>query len=173
MIIPLQAVPIIPATAWVAPNATLVGDVQLQEHTSIWYGAVLRADGDTILIGAGSNVQDLAIMHADPSTPVRIGRGVSVGHGAIVHGATIDDDVIVGMGACILTGAHIGAGTIIGAKALIPEGKVIPPRSLVVGIPGRVVRQLDDVGLAHIRQNATTYLTLSARHQAATAQLTE
>ncbi|AXT85941.1 gamma carbonic anhydrase family protein [Aeromicrobium sp. A1-2] len=144
-------------TAWVAPNATLAGSVVIGDGASIWYGAVLRADNEPITIGARSNVQDNCAFHVDKGMPVVLGEDVSVGHGAIIHGATIGDGVLVGMGAIIMNGAVIGAGSLIAAGALVSEGVVIPPRSLVAGVPGKVRRELDDDHVAALRANAGIY----------------
>ena len=143
--------------AWVAPNATLVGSVVVHEGASIWYGVVLRADNAPITIGARSNVQDNCVFHVDKGKPVTFGEGVSVGHGAIIHGATIEDNVLIGMGAIIMNGAVIGSKSLIAAGALIPEGVVIPPRSLVAGIPGKVRRELNDEEVETIYNNARIY----------------
>src|ERR687893_1272122 len=126
--------PVVAASAWLAPGATLIGDVHLHDDASIWYSTVLRADGDRIDIGSGSNIQDGSVVHADPGFPVTIGAGVSVGHRAVLHGCTIGDDVLVGMGAVVLNGARVGAGTLIAAGAVILEGAEIPPGSLVAGL---------------------------------------
>lgn len=151
-------------TSWVAPTAVLIGAVDLGAEASVWCGSVIRADGDRISIGERSNIQDGAVLHADPDRPVRLGSGVTVGHGAIVHGCTVQDDVIVGMRATILNHAVIGAGSIIGAGAVVSEGTTIPPGSLVLGVPGRVARQLDDDALARIRRNAASYVELARRY---------
>ena len=135
--------PQVGAAAFVADNATLAGDVTLAEESSVWYGAVLRADTGRITVGAGSNVQDNAMLHSDYDCPVTLGDRVSVGHNAIVHGATIEDDVTVGMHATVMNGAVIGAGSMVAAGALVKERSVIPPCSLVVGVPGKVIRTLD------------------------------
>jgi carbonic anhydrase/acetyltransferase-like protein (isoleucine patch superfamily) len=152
-------------TAWVADNATLVGQVQVAAHASIWYASVLRGDGDAIHIGPRTNLQDGTIIHADPGFPAVVGAGVSVGHRAILHGCTVEDDVLVGMGAIIMNGAVIGEQSIVAAGALVLEGVRIPPRSLVVGVPGKVVRQLGDEQVAVVRQNAESYVELSGSHR--------
>ncbi len=144
-------------SAWIAPTATLAGSVVVADGASIWYGTVLRADNEPITIGAGSNVQDNCVFHVDVDRPATLGAGVSVGHGAIIHGATIEDNVLVGMGAIIMNGAVIGTESLIAAGALIPEGVVIPPRSLVAGVPGKVRRELNDEEVAKIYHNAETY----------------
>lgn len=149
---------------FVAPNATLLGDISLGEETSIWYGAVVRADKDRIEVGPRSNIQDNCVIHTSSVHPVRIGRNVSVGHGAILHGCTIEDDVLVGMGAIILNGAVIGEGSIVGAGALVSEGKQIPPHSLVLGVPGRVVREVTDEECSGTVHNSNEYVKLARRY---------
>lgn len=125
---------------WIAPNATVLGNVILRAGASVWFGAVLRGDNELITLGEDSNVQDGAVLHTDPGSPLTLGRGVTVGHQAMLHGCEIGDYSLVGIGVVVLNGARIGRNCIIGAKALITEGKVIPDNSLVVGAPGKVVR---------------------------------
>ncbi|KAA1379719.1 gamma carbonic anhydrase family protein [Aeromicrobium fastidiosum] len=144
-------------TAWIAPTAVLAGSVRIGEGASIWYGAVLRADNEPITIGARSNVQDNCAFHVDQGKPVVLGEGVSVGHGAVVHGATIGDHVLVGMSATIMNGAVIGDETLIAAGALVTEGMVVPPRSLVAGVPAKVRRELSDDEVAKLHHNAEIY----------------
>lgn len=153
---------------FIAANATLIGAVDIHAGSSIWFGAVLRADGDSITVGAGSNVQDGCVIHTDPGLPVRIGRGVTLGHHAIVHGATVQDNVIIGMGAVILNGADIGQWSIIAAGAVVREGQIVPAGSLVAGVPGKVIRQVDDDAREHIRRNAQSYVTAATTYRAAT-----
>ncbi len=144
--------PRIHATAWVAPNATVVGDVTLDEQSSVWFSAVLRGDINRIVVGPRSNIQDGAVIHLSDDFPCFVGELVTVGHGAIVHACTVEDEVLVGMGAIILDGAEIGARSIIGANSLITTNTKIPPGSLVVGSPAKVVRQLslsDQKAIAH------------------------
>jgi carbonic anhydrase/acetyltransferase-like protein (isoleucine patch superfamily) len=155
--------------AWVASNATLVGSVVIGEGASIWYGAVLRADNEPITIGARSNVQDNCAFHVDKGQPVLLGEGVSVGHGAVIHGATVGDDVLIGMGAIIMNGAVIGNESLIAAGALVSEGVVIPPRSLVAGVPGKVRRELSDEEVATLRNNAVIYEKHRELHRTGTA----
>jgi len=150
--------------AWTAPGSFAIGDVALAAECSLWYGAVLRGDGDAIRIGARSNIQDNAVVHTDPGFPVTVGEGVSVGHGAVLHGCTVGDDVLVGMNATVLHGARIGAGSLIAAGALVTENADIPPGSLVAGVPGKVRRELTDGELAHVRANAESYVELARRH---------
>lgn len=161
--------PVVHETAWTAPGVVLVADVELGEEVSVWYGAVLRADCDAIRIGARSNLQDNVVVHTDAGFPVHVGTGVSVGHGAVLHGCTVEDDVLVGMGATILNGARIGAGSLIAAGALVPENADISPGSLVAGVPGKVRRELREEEVEHIRANGRMYLDLARRHSAATA----
>ncbi len=144
-------------TAWVAPNATLAGSVVIGDGASVWYGAVLRADNEPITIGARSNVQDNCAFHVDKGKPVFLGEGVSVGHGAVIHGATIGDHVLVGMGAIIMNGAVIGSESLIAAGALVAEDVVIPARSLVAGVPGKVRRELTEDEVATLHNNAAIY----------------
>lgn len=159
------AAPSVAASAWVAPDATLVGAVTLHDQASVWYACVLRGDGDAITIGARTNIQDGCVVHADPGVPVTVGSGVSVGHRAVLHGCTIGDDVLVGMGAIVLNRARIGAGSLIAAGTVVLEGAEIPPGSLVAGVPGKVRRDTTAGERAHIAGNATTYLGLVARHR--------
>ncbi|MFA5614978.1 MAG: gamma carbonic anhydrase family protein [Methanoculleus sp.] len=150
---------------FIAENATVIGDVTLADDVNIWFGAVVRADRDSIAVGAGSNIQDNAVVHTTPGFPVRIGAGVSVGHGAILHGCTIEDDVLVGMGAIVLNGAVVREGSIIGAGAVVTEGKEIPPRSLVLGVPGKVVRETTSEQQEKIVHNAREYIKLAREYR--------
>lgn len=150
-------------TAWVAPGAVLRGDVTLGERTNIWYNAVLRADQESITIGADSNVQDNCVIHGDAGHDVTVGDRVTVGHGAILHGCTVEDDCLIGMNAVVLDHAVIGAGSIVGAGAVVGAGTIVPPRSLVVGVPGKVKRTLTDEDVQGSIDNAMNYLTLMAK----------
>lgn len=143
--------------AWVAPTAVLAGSVSIGVGASIWYGAVLRADNEPITIGARSNVQDNCAFHVDRGMPVVLGEGVSVGHGAVVHGATIGDHVLVGMSATVMNGAVIGAESLIAAGALVTAGMQVPPRSLVAGVPAKVRRELTDAEVESLHHNAEIY----------------
>ena len=143
--------------AFVAPTAVVVGAVTMGPESSIWYGAVARADHETIEIGARSNVQDGSTLHSDAGFPLIIGRGVTVGHRVVLHGARVDDDVLVGMGSVVMNGAHIGSGSIVAAGAVVTQGKEFPPNSVIAGIPARVVREATDDDMAHIRGNAAAY----------------
>jgi carbonic anhydrase/acetyltransferase-like protein (isoleucine patch superfamily) len=158
----------VPQTApssWVAPNASVIGRVQVGPDSSIWYGAVVRADREKITIGARSNLQDGCVVHADPGFPTVIGDDVSVGHNATLHGCAIGDHVLVGMGATILNGATVGRGVLIAAGTLVLQGTDIPDGVLVAGAPGRVRRPLTDEERADIAQNATTYVDLALTHR--------
>lgn len=149
---------------WVAPNAALIGRVVLKRDASVWFAAVLRGDNETITVGERSNVQDGCVLHTDMGFPLEIGRGCTIGHKAILHGCTIGDNSLVGMGATVLNGARIGRNCIIGANALIAEGKEIPDNSLVVGMPGRVVRELDAAAEAGIAGSADGYVAQWRRY---------
>ncbi|MGY1742280.1 MULTISPECIES: gamma carbonic anhydrase family protein [unclassified Blastococcus] len=149
--------PRIDPEAFVAPTAVVVGAVTLGPQASVWYGAVLRADAEVIEIGAGSNVQDGSTLHSDPGFPLVVGSGVTVGHRVVLHGARVDDDVLVGMGSIVMNGAHIGSGSIVAAGAVVTQGKQFPPRSVIAGVPAKVVREATDDDLLHIRGNALSY----------------
>lgn len=151
--------------AFVAPASVIVGEVSLGAGASVWYGAVLRGDGGPIVIGAGSNIQDNCTVHVDPGFPVSVGERVSVGHNAVLHGCTVEDDVLVGMGATVLNGARIGAGSLIAAQALVPQGMEIPPGSLVAGVPAKVKRELTAEEREGITANAATYQELARTHR--------
>jgi len=155
----------IDSTAYVHPTAVVLGDVTLGARVSVWPTAVLRGDSDTIVIGADSNVQDGAVIHVDEGIPTRVGNRVAIGHRAIVHGATIDDDVLIAMGAVLLNGVHVGSGSIIGAGAVLPEGKRIPENSLVIGVPGRIVRQTTNEERERIKRTVDAYLDLSEQYR--------
>ena len=142
---------------WVAPNATIIGDVTLEKNSSVWFNAVIRGDNENIHVGEGSNVQDGSVLHTDPGCPLSIGKDVTIGHIVMLHGCTIGDNSLIGIGAVILNNAKIGKNCIIGAKALITENKEIPDNSLVVGAPGRVVRKLTDDEIGKITENAKHY----------------
>ncbi|MDB6177835.1 gamma carbonic anhydrase family protein [Paracoccus sp. Z330] len=150
---------------WVAPDAQVIGRVVAQAGASIWWGAVLRGDNEQILIGAGSNVQDLSVLHTDPGFPLTIGPDCTIGHRAILHGCSIGRGALVGMGATILNGAKIGEGALIGAGALIAEGKEIPPGALVMGAPGKVVRMLDHEAQQGLLESAARYRRNAARYR--------
>ncbi|MEM8664106.1 MAG: gamma carbonic anhydrase family protein [Pseudomonadota bacterium] len=151
---------------FVAPTAVLIGRVRLAAEASVWWNAVLRGDNEWIEIGARSNVQDNAVCHTDMGAPLTVGAGVTVGHSAILHGCTVGDDCLIGMGATVLNHATIGPECLIGAGALVTEGKTIPPRSLVIGSPGRVVRALTADDIAAIKASAARYVENAARYAA-------
>jgi carbonic anhydrase/acetyltransferase-like protein (isoleucine patch superfamily) len=157
--------PVVPEDAFIAPNATLVGHVVIHSEAVVMFSATLRADRAAIELGAGSNVQDNAVIHGDPGFPAHIGAGVSIGHGAIVHGATIEDACLIGMNATILNGAIIGTGSLIAAGTVILEGTAIPPHSLVAGVPGKIRRDTTEDERAHIAANAATYRALGAQYR--------
>ncbi len=143
---------------WIAPTASVIGRVRLLTNASVWFGAVLRGDNEWIIIGENSNVQDGCVMHTDMGSPLTIGRNCTVGHQAMLHGCTIGDNSLVGIGAIILNNAKIGSNCLIGAHTLIPEGKVIPDSSLVMGAPGKVVRELDAAAAARLTKSAESYV---------------
>jgi len=150
---------------YIAPTATVIGRVVLHQDTSIWFNAVIRGDCDDIILGPQSNVQDGAVLHADIGYPISIGQGVTIGHKAMLHGCTICSNVLIGMNATVLNGAVIGENSIIGANALVTEGKTIPPNSLVIGAPGKVVRNLTEAEIAHNREAAQHYVDNGKRYQ--------
>jgi carbonic anhydrase/acetyltransferase-like protein (isoleucine patch superfamily) len=157
--------PEIDPEAFVAPTACVIGDVVLCAGASVWYGAVVRGDTERISVGASANVQDNATLHADPGFPVTVGERVSIGHNAVVHGATVGDDCLIGMGATVLNGAVIGAGSLVAAQALVPQGMVVPPGSLVAGVPARVKRELTAEEREGVTLNGTLYAGLAKAHQ--------
>ena len=139
---------------WVAPSATLIGRVILKPGASVWFGAVVRGDNEWIEIGENSNVQDGAVLHTDPGSPLVLGRNVTVGHMAMLHGCRVGDNSLIGIGAVVLNNARIGSNCLIGAGSLIPEGREIPDNALVMGAPGKVVRMLDDEQAVRLRRSA-------------------
>jgi carbonic anhydrase/acetyltransferase-like protein (isoleucine patch superfamily) len=143
---------------WVAPDAHVMGRVQLGEDVGIWFGAVLRGDNELIRVGRDTNIQEHAMLHTDMGFPMEIGEGCTIGHGAILHGCILGDNVLVGMGAIVLNGAKIGAGSLVGAGALVTEGREFPPRSLIVGSPAKAIRTLDDNALEKLRGSAAGYV---------------
>ncbi len=149
---------------FIAPNAYVLGNVTLGDRVSIWYGATLRADFDNIFIGDDSNVQEGVIMHVDHGTPLTVGKGVTVGHGAVLHGCTVGDNSLIGIKAVVLNGAVIGRGCVIGANALVKENEVIPDFSLVVGSPGKVIRQLGEETLQMLQFSAQVYADEAAKY---------
>lgn len=165
LLLPFNGIaPVLSPTAWVAPNATLIGQVILGENASVFYGSVLRGDSDSITIGEGSNIQDNVSVHCDARLPTTVGARVSVGHSAVLHGCTVEDDCLIGMSATVLNGAVIGAGSLVAAGAVVLEGTIIPPGSLVAGVPAKVRRQLSDEERAGVTANAAHYVELSRQH---------
>jgi len=152
-------------TAFIHPAAHVIGNVTLGARVSIWPTAVLRGDNDAIVIGEDSNVQDGTIVHVDPGVPCTIGKRVAIGHRAIVHGATVADDCLIGMGAILLNGVVVGSGSIVGAGAVCREGMEIPPNSLVVGVPAKVIRETTDAERARIAHTVEAYLALQQVHR--------
>ncbi len=159
--------PTVSNTAFTAPTASIIGDAVLADSASAFYGVSVRADTAPIRIGEGSNLQDNVVVHADPGFPATIGAGVSVGHGAVVHGCTIEDDCLIGMNATVLNGAVIGTESLVAAGAVVLEGTSVPPRSLVAGVPAKVRRSLTEAEVEGIRQNARSYRALAESHRAA------
>jgi carbonic anhydrase/acetyltransferase-like protein (isoleucine patch superfamily) len=153
-------------SAFVHPLAFVCGDVTLGARASVWPYAVLRGDGDRIVVGEECNLQDGCVVHVDPGLPVQLGARVTVGHRAIVHGATVGDESLIGMGAILLNGVRVGGGSIVGAGTVCREGMEVPPNSLVVGVPGRVIRQTTDEERERIRRTVQSYLALQQRHAA-------
>tara|TARA_B100000780_G_scaffold162016_1_gene113270 strand:+ start:12 stop:524 length:513 start_codon:yes stop_codon:yes gene_type:complete len=142
---------------WSAPNASIIGDVTLEKNTSIWFNATLRGDVENIYVGEGSNVQDGSVLHTDPGYPLKIGKDVTIGHLVMLHGCIVGENSLIGIGAVILNGAKIGKNCIIGANALVTENKKIPDNSLVIGSPGKIVRQVTDEEIKLITENAIHY----------------
>lgn len=151
--------PALDPDTWVAPDANLIGKVVLEAAASVWFGSTLRADHEEIRVGFGSNVQENCVFHVDAGFPLTIGRGCTIGHKVMLHGCTIGDNSLIGMGATVLNGAKIGDNCLIGAGALITENKVIPDNSLVMGVPGKVVRELDAAAIAGLAASAAQYQT--------------
>jgi carbonic anhydrase/acetyltransferase-like protein (isoleucine patch superfamily) len=154
-----------PARLWLAPNAQVIGRVSLGLDVGIWFGAILRGDNEPIRIGDRTNVQEAVVMHVDPGLPLTIGEDVTVGHGAIVHGCTVGDGTLIGMGATILNGARIGRSCLVGANALVTEGKEFPDNSLIVGAPAKAVRVLDEAAIAFLKQSAAVYVENGRRYR--------
>ncbi|MES1972341.1 MAG: gamma carbonic anhydrase family protein [Pseudomonadota bacterium] len=167
---PLYAIegkqPVIGTDVWVAPSADVIGDAHLGNEASVWFGAVIRADNTPIIVGTRSNIQESAMLHSDPGAPLTIGADCTIGHHAVLHGCTIGDNVLIGMGATVLNRAVIGAGCIVGAGALVTEGKSFEPNSLIVGSPARVVRTLDEKSAAMLKASAQHYAEKSKAYAA-------
>jgi carbonic anhydrase/acetyltransferase-like protein (isoleucine patch superfamily) len=159
--------PAVDPTAWLAPTAVILGAVRVHARASVWYGAVLRGDEEELEIGAGTNIQDNCVLHADPGFPAILGEDVTVGHHATVHGARVGDATLVGMGAVLLNGCEIGAGSIIAAGTVVSQRVRIPPRSLVLGVPGRVQRTVTDEEYAANLASARAYVARADRHRRA------
>lgn len=157
--------PTIHPSAFIAPTASVMGRVTIGADASVWYGAVLRGDLEAIEIGDETNIQDLTMVHADPGAPCRIGKRVGVGHRAILHGCTVEDLCLIGMGSIILNGACIGGGSVVAAGALVPEGMLVPPGSLVMGVPGRIVRPVDDALSRRVAGTWARYVAHAKRHR--------
>lgn len=159
--------PRIAASAFIAPTAVIVGDVEIGEQASVWFGAVIRADIEPVRIGARSNVQDNCVIHTDAGAPAIIGADVSLGHGVIFHGATAYDGALIGMGATLLNRAEVGAGSILAAGALLPEGKSIPPGQLALGSPAKVARPVNDAERARLAEGIQHYVAFGQEYRAA------
>jgi carbonic anhydrase/acetyltransferase-like protein (isoleucine patch superfamily) len=159
-----HAVPQQGKDVWIAPNATVIGDVRLADFSSVWFNAVLRGDNDPIFIGAESNIQDGSILHTDAGFPLVVGEKVTVGHQVVLHSASVGEGSLIGMGAIVLNRARIGAWSIVGAHTLIPEGKTFPDRVLIVGSPGRVARELSDDEVARLAKSAAHYVENARRY---------
>ena len=157
--------PVLGRDAWVAPDANLIGKVVLEDEASVWFGATLRGDNEEIRLGRGANIQENVVCHTDMGYPMVIGADCTIGHKAMLHGCTIGEGTLIGMGATVLNGARIGRGCLIGAGALITEGKEIPDYSLVMGAPGRVVRQMDEAAVARLLASAQHYRDNAARYR--------
>jgi len=155
----------IDSTVFIARGALVMGDVKIASQASVWYNTVVRADCERIEIGEASNLQDLTMVHADPGYPCLVGRRVTVGHRCVLHGCIIEDECLIGMGAILLNGVRIGRGSMVGAGAVLTEGTVIPPRSLVIGVPGRVVRELDQALIDRIEHAWQHYVEQATRHR--------
>jgi len=151
---------------WIAPDATLIGNISVGRNVGFWFGVVVRGDNDLIAIGDDSNVQEHTIMHTDPGFPLTIGKGCTIGHRAMLHGCTIGDNSLIGMGAIVLNGAKIGRNSLVGAGALVTEGKEFPDNSLIVGSPARAVRVLDDAAVERLRKSAAHYVANGKRFKA-------
>ena len=158
---------------WVAPSADVIGDAQLGEEVNIWFGAVIRADNTPIRVGARTNVQEGAMLHSDPGAPLTVGEGVTVGHHAILHGCTVGDNVLIGMGATVLNGAVIGDDCLVGAGALVTEGKSFPPGSLIVGAPAKAVRELSPERIAGLKLSADGYAAKAKSYAAGLVRIDE
>lgn len=164
--------PMLGEGVWVAPDANVIGRINLRARTSVWFGATLRGDNEEIFVGAGSNIQENCVLHTDPGFPLTIGENCTIGHKAMLHGCTIGDESLIGMGATVLNGARIGKNCLVGAGALVTEGKEIPDGSLVLGSPGKVVRQLDAQAIQRLKASAIHYQENAARFASTLTPLT-
>ncbi len=153
-------------TNWIAPDATLIGNIRIGRNVGFWFGVAVRGDGEPITIGADTNVQEHTIMHTDPGFPLTIGEGCTIGHRALLHGCTIGDNSLIGMGAIVLNGARIGNNSLVGAGALVTENKVIPDNSMIVGSPAKVIRTLDEAAIERLRVSAAHYVANAKRFMA-------
>ncbi|SFO59200.1 Carbonic anhydrase or acetyltransferase, isoleucine patch superfamily [Mesorhizobium sp. NFR06] len=153
-------------TNWIAPDATLIGNIRIGRNAGFWFGVVIRGDGELIAIGADTNVQEHTIMHTDPGFALTIGEGCTIGHRALLHGCTIGDNSLIGMGAIVLNGARIGNNSLVGAGALVTENKVFPDNSLIVGSPAKVIRTLDETAIERLRVSAAHYVANAKRFKA-------
>ena len=158
--------PKVHSSAFIADSASIVGNVSIAADCSVYFNSTLRSDRTEIVIGARTNIQDNCLLHSTPVYPIHIGEGVSIGHGSIIHGCTINDNVLVGMGAIVMNNVEIGEGCIIGAGTLLPQNKKIPPNSVVMGAPGKVVREAGPEDIAKIKNNSKHYMEMSAEHKA-------
>ena len=156
--------PLIAPDVFIAPDAYVIGQVTIGPRSSVWFGSTLRGDHEPLTLGEGVNVQDHSVLHTDEGFPLVLGDYVSLGHNAVVHGAVVEDHVLIAMSATVLTGARIGAGSIVAANALVPEGREIPPRSLVVGTPGKVIREVTEAEYARICQTSSDYIALAQHY---------
>lgn len=156
---------------WVAPTADVIGNVVLEESAVVLFGVVIRADNSEIRIGAETNVQDNSVLHSDVGVPLTVGKRVTIGHNVTLHGCTIEDDVLIGMGSTVLNNAVIGSGSLVGANALVTEGKVFPPRSLIVGSPAKAIRELTDADVENIRASAAGYVARGAEFAAGLSEI--
>lgn len=159
-----EKTPSIDGSCFVAENSSVIGDVKIGGKTSVWFGAVIRGDEDSIEIGEYSNIQDNAVLHCEPGFPIKIGNNTTIGHSAIVHGATIEDNVIIGMGAIVMNGAHIGANSVVGAGAVCTENMSVPNGSIVVGIPAKVLKNAEEHNSSLARLNAEAYVELAEEY---------
>lgn len=158
-------------TAFVAPNATVIGEVRIAAQASIWFGCVLRGDNEPIVIGPRTNIQDLSVIHTDAGIGCTLGTGVTVGHRAVLHGTTVADGALIGIGAIVLNGARVGEEALIGAGAVVTKGQVIPPRHMALGVPARVVRELTEAELEQLRGAAAHYVVRAERLRSSAGQL--